>query len=71
MSTIDQRIVSRGCEFCGKEFTEFVYDCKTIHGPWANLCTQCWLNLGTGLGVGLGQKYSIKTLQKVGGRYEI
>jgi hypothetical protein len=32
------------------------YDGKTTHGPWANMCEDCFERYGIGLGTGLGQK---------------
>lgn len=46
------------CNICGDKFLDGVmYDCKTVHGPWANLCSNCYKIYGVGLGTGLGQKY--------------
>jgi len=45
------------CDLCTADLdTEFV-DCKTVHGPWANLCTKCFHSNGIGLGTGLGQHW--------------
>ena len=32
-----------------------VVDGKTIHGPWANMCADCFGSNGIGLGTGKGQ----------------
>lgn len=34
-----------------------VYDGKTVHGPWANMCDECYKEVGTGLGLGKGQRF--------------
>lgn len=43
------------CDGCGKRRAR--YDCKTFHGPWANLCDICWPQLRAvpDLGLGVGQ----------------
>lgn len=41
------------CDFCGKTAG---YDGKTTHGPWANMCEDCFGQHGVGLGLGRGQK---------------
>lgn len=41
------------CDFCGKQA---LADTKTIWGPWANMCSLCWLyNSNHQLGLGKGQ----------------
>lgn len=33
------------------------YDARTIGGPWAYMCNDCWLSVGIGqLGTGYGQR---------------
>lgn len=46
------------CDFCG--IANALYDAKTIHGPWANQCQRCFDLNGIGLGLGRGQKLTIK-----------
>lgn len=43
------------CQICGA--AEGRYDFRTIHGPWANGCEECWLLLAATprLGDGFGQ----------------
>jgi hypothetical protein len=44
----------RSCDFCG-ETAE--YDARTIFGPWANMCQECFDGKGIGqLGTGFGQR---------------
>lgn len=52
------------CDLCKEELLgddESVdytcYDGKTIYGPWAWMCLDCFINKGTGLGTGRGQRY--------------
>lgn len=45
------------CDICGDDFKGTMYDAKTTHGPWGNLCTDCFKKHGVGLGTGRGQKY--------------
>ena len=56
------------CEIleCGTNLSKepFFVDGKTIVGPWALMCPQCFLNLGIGLGTGRGQMYDPITLEK-------
>lgn len=33
-----------------------VVDGKTIFGPWANMCDECFEHVGVGLGLGRGQR---------------
>ena len=41
------------CDFCG---TTAKYDGKTVMGPWANMCSDCFAENGIGLGLGMGQE---------------
>jgi hypothetical protein len=41
------------CDFCG---CTAKYDGKTIMGPWANMCSDCFAENGIGLGLGMGQE---------------
>jgi hypothetical protein len=45
------------CDGCGHPLSQTAYDCKTQYGPWSWLCQACFAEVGTGLGVGRGQKY--------------
>lgn len=45
------------CDFCGALAK---YDGKTITGPWANMCDDCFGEHGVGLGTGKGQKLIYK-----------
>lgn len=45
------------CDNCHCDFGTFMYDAKTVYGPWANLCSDCFNVIGVGLGTGLGQQY--------------
>jgi len=67
MSSIRQQVVDKGCDICKAAFTDVVYDGKTLHGPWAFMCEDCFQDLGVGLGTGRGQKYDVKTLKKIEG----
>jgi hypothetical protein len=42
------------CDFCAEPAQ---YDGKTRMGPWANLCPNHFVDYGTGLGTGRGQRY--------------
>ena len=42
-------------------------DGKLQNGPWAVMCSDCYLKHGVGLGNGKGQRYDGTTLEKVDG----
>jgi hypothetical protein len=48
------------CDICyysqERKITPSAYDGKTIHGPWANMCALHFSDVGTGLGIGRGQR---------------
>lgn len=52
------------CNFCKTE--EAAYDGKTIYGPWAFMCKSCFAQVGTGLGLGKGQKLKTEPTTKKG-----
>lgn len=41
------------CQVCKERTAKF--DGKTINGPWAYMCIDCFIDLGVGLGTGKGQ----------------
>ena len=45
------------CDVCHGPFGTFMYDGKTVYGPWACMCNTCFDVIGVGLGTGLGQQY--------------
>ena len=54
-----------GCDICGKEFVNIMYDAcvsDRLFGPkqWGNVCHECFLLGGGRLGTGLGQKYELQ-----------
>jgi hypothetical protein len=56
------------CDLCKGKFTDGVFiDGKTVYGPWALMCSRCHWLFGQGLGLGYGQKYDLKTLEKLKG----
>jgi hypothetical protein len=57
------------CDICGESLDEeaFFVDGKTRIGHWALMCPDCFVSYGIGLGVGKGQSYDAKTLEKIGG----
>ena len=49
------------CDICKVEFPSSKpnpakYDGKTVHGPWAYMCSTHFKSVGTGLGMGRGSK---------------
>ena len=55
------------CDGCGETLEGVFIDGKTIFGPWAIMCENCHTTHGVGLGLGKGQKYDLKTLEKIAG----
>lgn len=57
------------CDSCGIELTKakVFYDARTYTGSWGLLCPKHFFLLGVGLGLGKGQEYSSKTLNKLRG----
>lgn len=58
------------CDFCRCDVRtkEYFFDAKTNFGPWALMCPECFALHGYGrIGLGWGQKYDGKSLEKVGG----
>lgn len=55
------------CDLCGNSLQESFVDGKTITGAWGIMCMSCHSVLGSGLGMGRGQKYDLETLYKVEG----
>ena len=55
---------STKCDFCKEDLSKNLvgsrlYDAKTIHGPWATMCSTCWIeSTHQQLGVGLGKDTS-------------
>lgn len=47
------------CDFCektGNTLQQFV-DGRTVFGPWAIMCPDCFKKNGVGVGLGSGQEY--------------
>ena len=42
------------CDMC--KVNTAAYDGKTVYGPWAYMCEECFGVHGIGLGLGVGQK---------------
>jgi hypothetical protein len=59
------------CDFCKIELTSWTVaafvDGKTVMGPWALMCPECFEKYGVGLGLGRGQKYDAQTKVKIEG----
>ena len=54
-------MLAANCNFCERDLNgqEFV-DGKTVFGPWAIMCLNCYRDKGVGLGTGKGQRYDGK-----------
>ena len=59
--------VPRECDLCDVPLVDFWIDGRTMFGSWANMCIPCHEHMGMGLGTGKGQKYDLKTQEKVEG----
>ena len=46
---------SEFCDLCGERLGAMFVDGKTVLGPWAVMCAECWCAFGVGLGPGRGQ----------------
>ena len=58
-------VLPKKCEICGKPLRGYFVDGRTKMGPWATMCTNCHDKHGVGLGLGKGQKYSMRGGQKI------
>ena len=45
------------CDLCNKPIINVFIDGRTSFGPWANMCPECHVKFGVGLGTGRGQRY--------------
>lgn len=45
------------CQLCDQPITDTFIDGRTMWGPWACMCKECWEEKGDGLGTGRGQMY--------------
>lgn len=52
------------CNICHAEFDGSgpMFDAAISGGPWGNVCQSCFDSHGCRLGLGLGQKYELQTL---------
>lgn len=56
------------CQLCERYLKNAFIDGKLVFGTsWAIMCTGCHSFHGVGLGAGRGQKYDLKTLEKIEG----
>lgn len=57
---VKEKVIWHGsvnCDICNKKIEDFLYDSKTVFGPWAVMCKKCMSEYGTGIGKGRGQEY--------------
>ena len=59
--------IPKTCDLCHQDLIQQFIDGRTQMGPWAILCAVCHSRYGCGLGIGSGQRYDLKTLEKVEG----
>lgn len=48
---------STKCDICHAECKHILYDGRTVYGPWAVMCVDCFVLAGRGTGTGFGQRY--------------
>ena len=55
------------CQTCGIVFKtgDIFIDGRTSMGPWALMCRQCHLDIGTGIGTGNAQQYDWDTCRQL------
>ena len=53
------------CECCGGKIGSVFYDCYIPGGAWGLICNSCFADYNCKLGMGCGQKYDTKTLEKL------
>lgn len=51
------------CEICKVKLVAAFIDGRTKRGCWAIMCIPCHVEHGVGLGVGKGQKYTMKVIK--------
>jgi hypothetical protein len=51
--------VPMACEVGQEPLDSVAIDGKTKMGPWAWMCEDCHRRIGTGIGLGKGQKYKL------------
>lgn len=59
--------IPKKCDICGVPLEKFFIDGKTRFGAWAIMCEGCHRDQRIGLGIGKGQKFDLKTLEKIDG----
>jgi hypothetical protein len=60
-------VTPANCDLCHVPLTTEFIDGATAFGPWAIMCPACHRDQARGLGTGRGQKYDLKTLEKIDG----
>ena len=59
MATVVKVYKMPACDLCDGIAS---YDGKTIYGPWANMCGDCFKKYGVGLGTGRGHKLKLNEI---------
>ncbi len=59
--------VPTNCDKCSQPLSQQFIDGATQMGQWGILCAACHHRCGCGLGLGRGQRYDLKTLEKIDG----
>ena len=55
------------CDLCEEPLVDEFVDGVVQGRGWADMCVPCHARFGIGLGTGCGQKYHIKTGEKIAG----
>lgn len=56
-------VTPKQCDVCSGKLTTAFVDGRTKTGFWAIMCLPCHKEFGVGLGVGKGQRYSMKVIK--------
>jgi hypothetical protein len=54
------------CDYCKAPLEGHFVDGAIYTGQWGILCDTCHQAFGKGLGLGIGQRYNLDTLENVG-----
>jgi len=60
MAKMWQGIPPKKCDLCLDALNDTFIDGKTKFGPWAIMCSTCYLRIGIGIGIGHGQRYQLQ-----------
>lgn len=56
-------VAPKKCDLCNSKLKGVFIDGRTRMGAWAIMCLPCHKEFGVGLGIGKGQKYTMKVIK--------